>query len=131
MVWWSLAAAFVFMVTLVLAANLFADAVRDAFDPRVRMLRPERICGPSGHEASRVGWMERSAIHRFELRWIPRNSTASIHPTVLGALASWRQKVFEIMNRDLRAEIENLSTWLDTQDAVVRAIEGCRSRSAR
>lgn len=40
MVWWSLAAAFVFMVTLVLAANLFADAVRDAFDPRVRMVSP-------------------------------------------------------------------------------------------
>jgi peptide/nickel transport system permease protein len=35
MVWWSLAAAFVFMFTLVLAANLFADAVRDAFDPRL------------------------------------------------------------------------------------------------
>jgi len=35
-VWWSLAAAFVFMFTLVLAANLFADAVRDAFDPRIR-----------------------------------------------------------------------------------------------
>lgn len=35
-VWWSLAAAFVFMFTLVLAANLFADAVRDAFDPRLR-----------------------------------------------------------------------------------------------
>jgi len=34
-VWWSLAAAFVFMFVLVLAANLFADAVRDAFDPRV------------------------------------------------------------------------------------------------
>ncbi len=33
-VWWSLAAAFVFMFSLVLAANLFADAVRDAFDPR-------------------------------------------------------------------------------------------------
>jgi peptide/nickel transport system permease protein len=33
-VWWSLAAAFSFMFTLVLAANLFADAVRDAFDPR-------------------------------------------------------------------------------------------------
>lgn len=31
MVWWSLAAAFVFMFTLVLSANLFADAVRDAF----------------------------------------------------------------------------------------------------
>ena len=35
MVWWSLAAAFAFMLTLVLAANLFADAVRDAFDPRL------------------------------------------------------------------------------------------------
>jgi peptide/nickel transport system permease protein len=34
-VWWSLTAAFVFMFTLVLAANLFADVVRDAFDPRL------------------------------------------------------------------------------------------------
>jgi peptide/nickel transport system permease protein len=34
MVWWSLAAAFCFMFVLVLAANLFADVVRDAFDPR-------------------------------------------------------------------------------------------------
>ncbi len=33
-VWWSLAAAFIAMFILVLAANLFADAVRDAFDPR-------------------------------------------------------------------------------------------------
>ncbi len=33
-VWWSLSAAFVFMFTLVLAANLFADTVRNAFDPR-------------------------------------------------------------------------------------------------
>ena len=38
-VWWSLAAAFVFMFTLVLAANLFADVVRDAFDPRLRGVR--------------------------------------------------------------------------------------------
>lgn len=35
-VWWSLAAAFIFMFSLVLAANLFSDAVRDAFDPRLR-----------------------------------------------------------------------------------------------
>ncbi len=34
-VWWSLSAAFVFMFTLVLFANLFADVVRDALDPRV------------------------------------------------------------------------------------------------
>jgi len=33
-VWWSLSAAFVFMFALVLAANLFADTVQDAFDPR-------------------------------------------------------------------------------------------------
>jgi len=35
-VWWSLSAAFLFMFTLVLAANLFSDAVRDALDPRLR-----------------------------------------------------------------------------------------------
>jgi peptide/nickel transport system permease protein len=34
-VWWQLGAAFAFMFTLVLAANLFADGVRDAFDPRM------------------------------------------------------------------------------------------------
>lgn len=33
-VWWSLSAAFVFMFALVLAANLFADTVQQAFDPR-------------------------------------------------------------------------------------------------
>ncbi len=36
-VWWALATAFGFMFALVLAANLFADAVRDGFDPRVRV----------------------------------------------------------------------------------------------
>ncbi|MCW5624434.1 MAG: ABC transporter permease [Burkholderiales bacterium] len=35
-VWWSLAAAFAFQLLLVLSANLFADAVRDALDPRVQ-----------------------------------------------------------------------------------------------
>jgi peptide/nickel transport system permease protein len=33
-VWWSLSAAFLFMFALVLAANLFADTVQNAFDPR-------------------------------------------------------------------------------------------------
>ena len=40
-VWWSLVAAMSFMFALVLAANLFADAVRDAFDPRLRELGPD------------------------------------------------------------------------------------------
>jgi peptide/nickel transport system permease protein len=34
-IWWSLVAAFIFMFILVLAANLFSDAIRDAFDPRI------------------------------------------------------------------------------------------------
>ena len=33
-VWWSVSAAFALMFVLVLAANLFSDRVRDAFDPR-------------------------------------------------------------------------------------------------
>jgi peptide/nickel transport system permease protein len=42
-VWWSLLAAFVMMFGLVLSANFFSDAVRDALDPRLR-----------GGESSRV-----------------------------------------------------------------------------
>lgn len=38
-VWWSLMAAFIMMFSLVLAANLFADAVRDAFDPRIAKIQ--------------------------------------------------------------------------------------------
>jgi peptide/nickel transport system permease protein len=41
-VWWSFASAFGLMVALVLAANLFADGVRDAFDPRSRLFRARR-----------------------------------------------------------------------------------------
>lgn len=33
-IWWNLVASFLFLLTLVLAANLFAAGVRDAFDPR-------------------------------------------------------------------------------------------------
>lgn len=39
-VWWNLMAAFIFMLTLVLSANLFSGAVREAFDPRARAFRP-------------------------------------------------------------------------------------------
>ncbi len=35
-IWWKLSAAFVLMVGLVLPANLFGDAVRDALDPKLR-----------------------------------------------------------------------------------------------
>lgn len=43
MIWWNLLTAFVFMLALVLAANLFSDGVRDAFDPRTRSFRPRRF----------------------------------------------------------------------------------------
>ncbi|MGO3741822.1 ABC transporter permease [Kerstersia sp.] len=42
MVWWNLLTAFGFMLALVLAANLFADAVRDAFDPNGNHARSRR-----------------------------------------------------------------------------------------
>lgn len=38
-VWWSLTSAFFSMFVLVLAANLFADVVRDAFDPRMQGIK--------------------------------------------------------------------------------------------
>jgi peptide/nickel transport system permease protein len=41
-VWWNLLAAFAFMVTLVLSMQLFASAVREAFDPRARAFRVRR-----------------------------------------------------------------------------------------
>lgn len=44
-IWWPFASAFFFMLALVLAANLFADGVRDAFDPRARVFRP-RVLKP-------------------------------------------------------------------------------------
>lgn len=46
-VWWSLAAAFAFMFTLVLSANLFSDAVRDALDPHMKP-RAVRLAAPRG-----------------------------------------------------------------------------------
>jgi peptide/nickel transport system permease protein len=41
-VWWTLSGAFFFMFVLVLAANLFSDLVRDAFDPRSGLGRSVR-----------------------------------------------------------------------------------------
>jgi peptide/nickel transport system permease protein len=35
-VWWNLFSALVFMFGLVLPANLFGDALRDALDPRLK-----------------------------------------------------------------------------------------------
>jgi len=53
-VWWNLLAAFAFMVVLVLSLQLFASAVREAFDPRARAFRPHRINQATG-AAPRAG----------------------------------------------------------------------------
>ena len=49
-VWWTLASAFLFMFSLVISANMLADAVRDAFDPKSRATivkkRPGRLSYP-------------------------------------------------------------------------------------
>jgi len=46
-VWWTLLAAFTFMVTLVLSMTLFASAVREAFDPHARAFRVRRHKAPA------------------------------------------------------------------------------------
>ncbi|MEB2398705.1 MAG: ABC transporter permease [Alcaligenaceae bacterium] len=43
MIWWNLLGAFVFLLALVLSANIFADAVQNAFDPRSRRFRPVNL----------------------------------------------------------------------------------------
>jgi peptide/nickel transport system permease protein len=52
MVWWNILTAFIFMLSLVLSANLFADAVRDAFDPRARRFRPAWLGGKKATPAT-------------------------------------------------------------------------------
>ncbi|SER13232.1 peptide/nickel transport system permease protein [Nitrosomonas sp. Nm51] len=52
MVWWALLAAFVFMFTLVLCANLFADAVQKALDPRIKTYRHYNHPANTGHSAA-------------------------------------------------------------------------------
>ena len=47
-VWWTLVAAFAFMVALVLSMQFFASAVREAFDPRARAFRVRRAKPPAG-----------------------------------------------------------------------------------
>jgi len=51
-VWWNLLAAFAFMVTLVLSMQLFASAVREAFDPRARAFRVRRSKPSAGATAA-------------------------------------------------------------------------------
>ena len=84
MVWWSLAAAFVFMFVLVLAANLFADAVRDAFDPQ-----------PEG----RTGKCRRNDVLQSD----GRRPAAPSSPAATARCAPWTASASNRPRRDLRA----------------------------
>jgi peptide/nickel transport system permease protein len=51
MVWWTLLSAFGFMFILVLSANLFADAVQKALDPRVKTRTPNSASAQENNPA--------------------------------------------------------------------------------
>ena len=52
LVWWSLTTAFGFMFLIVLSANLLADAIRDAFDPRTRLRSASSTATPTQEVAA-------------------------------------------------------------------------------
>jgi peptide/nickel transport system permease protein len=52
LVWWSLTTAFGFMFLIVLSANLLADAIRDAFDPRTRLRSANATAAPTQEVAA-------------------------------------------------------------------------------
>ena len=95
-VWWTLLAAFAFMVTLVLSMTLFASAVREAFDPRARAFRVRRA-KPAPATRRRPG----------------RHRSGRGH----------------IGNGML--DIENLTTELDSDNGLVRAVDALTLTIAR
>lgn len=52
LVWWTLTTAFGFMFLIVLSANLLADAIRDAFDPRTRLRSTSSATAPTQEVAA-------------------------------------------------------------------------------
>ena len=52
LVWWTLTTAFGFMFLIVLSANLLADAIRDAFDPRTRLRSASSASAPTQEVAA-------------------------------------------------------------------------------
>jgi peptide/nickel transport system ATP-binding protein len=95
MIWWNLLTAFLFMLALVLSANLFSDAVRDAFDPRTRAFRPKRFkLGARSPQAS--------------------SSTPSIDGATIGATSPVLSVVLNVTALDIA---------LDTDDQVRLAVK--------
>ena len=94
MIWWNLLAAFLFMLALVLAANLFADAVRDAFDPRSRSFRLSR----------------RSAA-------LPEGSVTTAHAALSTSLQGHKPVLQPVL------QVTDLDVSIDTQDRFQLAVK--------
>lgn len=78
MVWWALLAAFGFMFTLVLSANLFADAVQNAFNPRIKTLS-ERV-SRSSHRADKMLQPNTSPSRPAPATISPEAKDNTVHP---------------------------------------------------
>lgn len=105
MIWWNLLAAFIFMLALVLAANLFADAVRDAFDPRSRLFRPRRF-------------------NIFKKNSLPQAGAAGLTPSIPSATIA----VTLTQDLDQRAKtkilsVQDLDVVIDTGEAWRHAVQ--------
>jgi peptide/nickel transport system ATP-binding protein len=117
MIWWNLLAAFVFMLALVLAANLFADAVRDAFDPRSRMFRPRRFkLFTTNRMAKSAAAMDSSAASAFSM--IAGTTIAGTTATAT-VIAHGAQKRAEAPI----LEVQDLDVVIDTGDAWRHAVQ--------
>ena len=111
MIWWNLLAAFVFMLALVLAANLFADAVRDAFDPRSRMFRPRRFnLFTTNSEPKRNGEMASSAV------------TATTTATLLSHNADKHPEAPILSVHDLSVVIDTGEAWRHAVQALALSV---------
>ncbi|MDV6345666.1 ABC transporter permease [Nitrosomonas sp. Is37] len=78
MVWWTLLAAFGFMFILVLSANLFADAVQNAFNPRIKTLS-ERA-SRSSHQAGNMLQSNTSSSRPAPAAISPEAKDNTVHP---------------------------------------------------
>ncbi len=124
MIWWNLLTAFLFMLALVLSANLFSDAVRDAFDPRTRAFRPKRFklgarsftLGASSRAGSGSGGTVASGVLATRAPLAPETSgmTPSSDGTTLAASSRGVPAVLSVTALDIA---------IDTDDQVRFAVK--------
>lgn len=125
MIWWNLLTAFLFMLALVLSANLFSDAVRDAFDPRTRAFRPKRfkLSARSLVSSSNSGSGSTSAaVTAFDQSTATLASqsplVASLAPSIDGTTIGTTSPVMSVV-----LNVTDLDIAIDTDDQVRFAVK--------